>query len=539
MPPHPFIIATVLLLISGIVAAALPHASRSHRLCVAVTPTAVMLALWIAVSAAPGAVHSNWDALRLSFAFVVSKGHALYQPAIPGGAILPSIYPPGIAWAYLPVTGLNTPTHALVAGRIWTATMVLGSLFLLLLRAGRGVAHALLLTAVAFFLVQISPPLREATIRIHADAPALAFATLSILFMPARPAKNIGLVAMAGFCAAMAAWSKQTFLPALPAIAIFGLLRGGKRGLMATLLSGLGWYLLILMMLSIGYGFKTLWFNLVTIPGNHSWIGSFYEPTWRGTYTREFIDWIEKGERDGRFRILVDSLRNTMETCWPLLAGGIAAAALPVLSLNSIRSVGRETIHHIPQLAFIFAVFLLPASVLGPVKVGGASNTIAPAPWFALVTIVTTLAVYGERPDSAGRNARITMAGLAVWGLIHFMPFPRDVAKFQQDVSRMNINIHQLGYDYAKENPGRAWFSWCPLPELMATGELHHVTTGLTERWSAGYGLTRDQVEAFVPPDFEVIAANDEDWILGEYFPDYVRLPDSVPPFAYKVYGRR
>ncbi len=536
--PNPFFIAGCLLILGAVYATAPRGLSRSRRICVALVPASVAVALWIVVAAVPQAIHSNWDALRLSFAFAVAKGHSLYQPEIPAGPVLPSIYPPGIAWAYLPVTGFETPTSAIVAARLWTMAMVFGAAFALILKAGRKLTDAVLLACVALFLCQVFLPLKDATRQIHADAPALAFATLALVFLPTQPAKRPGLLAVSGLCAAMAVWSKQTFILVIPAMAILGHIRGGWRGHGLVLAVCGGWFLLILGLLCLGYGARTLWYNLVTIPGSHAWIANFTDPPWHGSYTRPGAGWIQPGESEGRLLILLDSARNLVETCGLLLVGAVACVVLPFAKVRSRREFSREAVHHVPLGAFVFAVCLAPASILGPVKVGGAANTIAPAPWFALMAILASLAVWSVRHDIVGRNARLAMAGLALWGVLHLVPFPEEAEYVSDRLAGIGVNIHQLGFDYARQNPGKAWFSWCPLPELMATGELHHSTTGISERWFADDKLTAEQVRAWIPPDFEVIATNSDDWMLELYFPEYELLPDGRPPYAYQVLAR-
>lgn len=77
--------------------------------------------------------------------------------------------------------------------------------------------------------------------------------------------------------------------------------------------------------------------------------------------------------------------------------------------------------------------------------------------------------------------------------------------EFDGVADRFKLPPSQLAYEYLRRHPGRAYFPCNPLAHLMAEGRLPHFLLPILERSVAGLPMSRDQIEAHLPPRFEEI----------------------------------
>ena len=66
-------------------------------------------------------------------------------------------------------------------------------------------------------------------------------------------------------------------------------------------------------------------------------------------------------------------------------------------------------------------------------------------------------------------------------------------------------NPQEQAYDFALRHPGEAYFPWQPLSTLLAEGRLDHFNFQVHARTAAGYPLSQEHFEAYIPPDLQFV----------------------------------
>lgn len=156
----------------------------------------------------------------------------------------------------------------------------------------------------------------------------------------------------------------------------------------------------------------------------------------------------------------------------------------------------------------IVSLFMVPTSVLGRVKMGGALNTLSPTVYFLVAAV--TLALIEFASGSTSSYARLTQRSaklllvLLITGLIYV-----NIPKFC-DISwvldNLSSNEQKVAYEYAKKHPGEVYFPTSPLPSLLTEGKLYHHAYSLYDREQSGFPVTRKHFQAHIPTNIRLIA---------------------------------
>jgi hypothetical protein len=457
-----------------------------------------------------------WNGARLAPTIALAQGHELYQPA-DHGPILDTIYGPVTALVYLPAAIATSPTGAIfVAALIVGLFSTLPMLALALRQAGGDPtlrAWGLFGFVLYYCALFVHPDCTVySTSLIHADAPSLGLGLLACLPLyrvNAPEAPGWRALSVSALLASLSVWSKQTsvFVPVALA-AHLGLAWGVpclRKYLLCLLVAGGGLSLLLVTC----FGPGPLFFNLFTVPAAQAW--------------------------------------NTPLLDAALELGGLLLAFAPVLLLalyftqrapgGTAPSRGAWWRANPWGMLLLLAVFAVPTSLLGRMKVGGNLNNHHP-----LFFLIGAIALALPAALAAGGDPwlRIVCKRLQlVLGAV-LMLLPLDYLATWDGRLRLD-NQHQQAYDFARRHPGKAWFPSHPLSTLLAERKLYHFEYGVLERSLAGRAPTPAHIRAHLPPRLRYVIFHRDrpaEILLG-YLPAFGRRVPlrELPDWA--VYARR
>jgi hypothetical protein len=465
----------------------------------------------------------DYNGARLAATFGLANGDSLYHG--PGeGPILSVIYFPLSSILYLPATLARTPNGAILAASTMAAAAFFLPSFLLLWRCARG-AGARLWAAGAFllfgFLVFATPPLSLAAFAAHGDAPGCGFCALAC-FLVLSP-RTTARLAGAALCAALALWTKQTFAPILVALPVFvGLTDGLRRGVFLALLET-AFAIFAGAVLWLSFDLRFLVFNAVTVPSRHPWIYTigFWEAL--GIAICDFASFAAWPA--AMAALLVAPL------VAPLVAGS-PAGARPEWGLARLRALLAE---NESLLLLIVAFAMIPTSLAGRMKLGGGESTYGPAMFF-LVIGMSILAGRAAAQHWFGGAAPRALAAIL------FLLISANALFFttlRWRVDELPKLAQQTAYEYAKKNPGAAYFPWFPLSTFLAEHRILHSSYAVFDREIAGFKPTRVHVRSAIPETIRYIAFKDMlDTYILQYFEEFNR-PVLVPELpGWIVYGK-
>ena len=138
---------------------------------------------------------------------------------------------------------------------------------------------------------------------------------------------------------------------------------------------------------------------------------------------------------------------------------------------------------------------------------------------------------FAQGRHSSAKGLKVLIFILMICFVFTSIPKIEDmVHKFTQ----LEYNDHEMAYNYARENPGQAYFPNNPLSVLLAERKLYHFMWGVKEREMAGYPLTNKQFRDGIPADFDyVIFPKDSQYsyqYILEFLPEYSH-PVALPKF--------
>lgn len=449
---------------------------------------------------------SFFSAARLAPTIALSHGYQLFY-GVDAGPVMNTIYGPLAYLVYFPAAVAFTPAGALlIAGFMKTAFYFI-PLFLLVLssvKADRTRAGWIFVVLACCLIVAVTYLLGATNYmvtQIHSDAPSLGLGMLScLILMRARVPQNQSII-WAGLLAASAVWVKQTEFPLVIAQCIYlwmasgwnTAVRYGAITFMIALVMGL--------LFVMAFGFEPMWLNMFYVPSQHA--------------------------MDPRVLLAFGNLLASYAIFLPFIV---------VATLTARRSSGKTFSRWVTSenwfLPCLVAVFLIPTSLLGYLKVGGWVNSFHGI--YYLLGGAAGVLARRQWPESAGRWSSIQpwvlVFAVAVLVLrIYPMVLQYPVAAH---VLRGN-NPSEEAYRYAVLHPGQVYFPWLPLSSLMAEGKLYHFDFGLRDRQNAGIMTSFAHYRAYLPSQMRYVAMPGS----GDIFSDRFTLPDA--DFFFLNYAER
>lgn len=432
----------------------------------------------------------DYNGIRLVRIFSIKYGYQLYYPA-DSGPVLFLIAGPFHPLTHLPATLFNSPTPALIFASFISACFYF--LPILWLHTGKNLLDPqellfALYAFVCFCLFTLSSPvLTYSAFAVHADAPALGMGAISCAILYYRKRKDsIPSLLLAALFSVFAVWTKQTMIPLLFALPTYVLLTDGyrcfRRYILCLLISGVAVSALFLCV----FNAKNLLFNMVTIPSHTPWKFS-----------------------ENRIIALLTATHHLIRASFLPAAILIFCSVYQLSGLSNGANRLRAWLssNQWTMLAIV-SLFMVPTSVLGRVRMGGAVNTLSPTVYFLVAAV--TLALIRLASDSSSLYAQLTQRSakllltLLITGLICVnMPNlygPRNV------LNKLPSNEQKVAYEYAKKHPGEVYFPTNPLSSLLAEGKLYHHAYGLFNRELSGFPVSDEHFRAHIPTNIQLVA---------------------------------
>lgn len=422
----------------------------------------------------------DWNEAKLAPIIGMTRGYALYQNP-QTGAMTGWLYGPVGAIIMLPASLATDPTTAVFIGIFIAAIVYLTPVGLAVKLACRGKAPSLALLAflVAAWESYDTDALSRCLVIAGPDAPALGLALCAcaaIYRHRTRPAMIISAVA-----AVLCIWTKQNYLPLIVALPLWIGLTNGIRpaARFAAVLATAGVIFSAIFLATFGAG--NMLFHMITLPGGHP-----YRDASLGTILAWFI-----------------GLHDLLATCAVPL-GMLAVVLILDSILHTEKTSWSEWIKQRPWLLYLLvAIFLIPGSLAGYIKLGGYVNSLACTDFFLLIAAVTGAVHILSALELDSPVRRSVTGGMLVFGLV--LAIKTNFAGVNGIVPSWSNILHpydnpqQQAFDYAKKHPGELYCPWNPLTTLLADGKLYHFEWGIVDRTVGSHPATDQQYLRHLP----------------------------------------
>ncbi len=462
-----------------------------------------------------------WNDTRLAPSAALLSGSGFYFG--PGeGPLLGHIYSPIAPFFYLPAVLAPSPEGAVMLGTLMTALAFFGPVLLLLFLGCKGRSRWVWACFLVFCLFTFyERALLGPAFWIHADAPALGFGAIACAALYGSGVRvGAGRCLVSAFAVVLAVGSKQVALPLAFALPLYVWLREGRgaalRYLVALAVAGVA----VLGFVALWVDFEAMWFTAVTVPMSHPWkAGSAFEGL--GASLAE-LGWV----------------------CLPImgLLAGLWLWGRPIRRKQE-QGGSPDFLRANPWFLLLFvALFFVPTSVLGFVKVGGDVNTLAYTAYFAAVALLLfVLEAIGQWETGPGdRSGGVARAALlAAGGILALMTLPT-LSGTRALYDGYGENPERTAWAFVNTDPRGVYFPFHPLMALMAEGKAYHTSSGLISQDLTGERVGPAYLEAHLPPGMQFVAFRGRSDYSERYFPEYnarLRIP-ALPGWTVLAAGR-
>lgn len=471
----------------------------AERQLLGMVPTGALVLFFLIFHKIATSVAAPYNWTRLQRTFLLAHGEPLYYS--PEGPVVLAMYGPVSAFIYWPATWMRSLYSMMItASSINLFIFWLPALWLCLgfpHKDKRARLYGLAALFIFSFFPFITASLRSAAFNVHADAPALGFAGLAcaaLLLQKDKPSPVV--LALSALSTVAAFWSKQVTAPLFLAIASYLWLRGLRRG------SGVYAAFFIFFMAVVSglffkaFGFENLWFNLITIPSQQPWKSA-----------------------DGSGALWFSVYKLFHNSFFVFLFAAIVFISVGRLNKDK------------PWFLFLWtAFFMLPAAIIGNLKVGGAGNVFCYVPYFLLLAAILALAEL----NLAGRLRQFTN-----FLLLGFLVTQTVLVVYKFTVPPPETNYAQTAYEYLKKHPGTAYFPRLTLVHLLTEGKVYHESVALIDRRWAKIPVSPSQMRAFIPAHAALLAfhesvGDDRHWLDLPEYAVKVRDPELPGFVVYK-----
>jgi hypothetical protein len=487
--------------------------SLQYRLLAVLIPTGwALLALsWTAhVLFAP---NHWWNQARLAPLFGLRYGYSLYYPS-DAGPVLDVVYGPIAYLAYFPSLLAHLPIPALLIGStaaslyyfLPVAWIFMSGQF----RRREGRALGLFLLIIFAFWTISSPPLQYSCFNIHADAPALGFGAIaSALLMRTNESRQpVCLRVLAALFTVLAIFSKQSTIFLVPVLLCFIWITDGRR---ASLEFAIG--IAILSALAFGffstlYSPRVLYFNLYSYPSRLL----FFDDSGHMQLSNE------TGMLHSA-KVLYRAGLNLWEySRW--IIPPLAVCYLIELQANHLlKCKPREWLRKNRWAVFHFvALGGLPMAVLFGAKVGGDVNNFSLHLYFGLIGLLLFFGHLVLKRDSFSRLMVAVCVSLAA--VVILTPIRSSMHVTNILKALRGIEAEQV-YQYAKEHPGEVYFSFFPLPILLAEGRMYHFEYSIFAREIGGAPITQSHFLRYIPAHPKYVQRESGSSPISKYMPRF------------------
>lgn len=438
----------------------------------------VAAAVWLGYLAVGfiGCSRLGFSSVRLAAALALVKGLPCY-PEGPGDAGLITIYPPTFGFIYAPTALFSTPFGALLCASVINLVVVVVPAVFLVRRLLRqhlttSVENGVIAPVVLFLLLLFAwlEPL-QAIQHIHCEAIALGCLTLAILVLQ-RPASK-GSWWAAAVLLTLSATSKQTYVMAFPAVALWiGWHRGWRAFWEFSAMAAIS-LLGVILVLGCRFGFHTLYFNCVEVAARHPWID---RAALLGEVDSTHFVYGTAQRLQSLLALVYVGVRD--QGWFLLLTGALIISAFFSRQGDGEKRAGSD----LAVLLLLVTLFQLPLAMLGFVKAGGAPNNLASPTFFWAILFAAAFGLWTIR----GGENRVLLLALAI--LLLSVQVGTQTA-FR--AVRQNCFEQDQVYRYLLDHPERnAYFPFEPLAHLLAQNRLVPASSTYWDLDLAGFRST-------------------------------------------------
>jgi len=466
----------------------------------------------------------SWNSIRLAWSFSLNHGYKLYYP-MDSGPVISVLYGPIFPLTYCFLSFIHSPTFAIISASFISCCFFFLPVLWMHLFYGQIAQKKTLCAAVAFltfcFLAITSRELSYSALCVHADALALAMATVACAFLfRLKNLNNIWPLVYSSIFSVLAVWTKQTLIPIFIALPVYILLAYGYRCMLRYLLCLCITFISISAIIFTFFDVRDLWFHTITLPLSSPW-----------------------RLQGGRLVNLYTACNVLIKKCsrFVLLLG--VYSFYQFLSIPAGNKRISQWFSSNPwTILAITSVFMVPTSILGWVKVGGDSNNLSPSIYFLYAAF--TLAAFGLILGWLNSPCRKTSLGANILLLVIVISLILAKHEMKHNLKALEIlgrNETEAAFNYEKKHPGEVYFPGQPLSALMAEGKLYHHTYGVFERRICGFPLTREHFKTYVPPNMRFIAFRGIDVLnleIMKYFPEFTRIVQIKELDGWIVYSQ-
>lgn len=308
------------------------------------------------------------------------------------------------------------------------------------------------------------------------------FAGLGILLLT-RGSWRAGTVLVA-----LSVFAKQTYLPLIALPPALALVRQDWRLLARVSVTLVLTFVLAAGLCQILFG-GAIWLNMLWMPARHPWLSSL--TTFQIAEVPNLLQ---------RLHVLIAALFEFFSLTGALLVA-VGALLFHLFYGADLRSRTRPLLVQIGLASLLAAVLLLPTSLMGRVKMGGAINNYGGCIYFLGFSLIAFLRhSVEEHRDRVGswvvRVAAVVLALACLAVLGSRLAFYRKVPP------------HTTLADATRylEKHSDIYFAFHPLAHMTQQGRTTHVLGEFEFRKLAGMAVKGEHLRAHLPPDFKRVA---------------------------------
>ncbi|MDR3457175.1 MAG: hypothetical protein P4N60_06985 [Verrucomicrobiae bacterium] len=454
------------------------------------------------IAAAPQFIFNDG---RLAPVFSMLHGNPpFYAPGT--GPMLNTVYGP-LSYVYYFPCGcfIQNISLAIMAGSVLSLLAFVIPLGIILLRQRDrfGGREMFWLGALCLLQVLAYGGLSSAAFIIHADAPAVLFASLCVLALGWGEAGITSRRALwiSAACGVLAIWSKQTYAAVLlMPLAVMLMEKHSWKQRLALL----GWIAslnaILLWIFSLWCGFGAVEENLLKIPGAipSGQVLFLYAP-----------DPHAAGGVIGHLRSLIVSIH--------IMFGKYLAPYLLCFLFYlffRIKNGGTATagslallVPRISGFFFLAALLNLPLAADSATKIGAAANDDTPFAWFLILGIFCLIVEKKQNtsPPIGWQANRAVYAIFATIALLYLAVATAHLPKNLRTIAHAFDNDEATIAAVCRQSPGKYYFPWNPAAVYAGERKLYNWQYIAELRGLAGRPITPDQFYRYLPPNASTI----------------------------------
>jgi len=440
-------------------------------------------------------VRWGWSACRLAPTIGLFHGYPLYSAA-DAGPINGWLYGPVAAVAWMPAALADSPLPALQIAATINLVFMLGPLLVTSVRftPGTGLARLVGFAFGAAALLQVYPTWYMAS-ALNVDAIAVGLGAAAILAIVGDEPRRAWREPLAALLCALAAWTKQTEISVVLALAAWLWVSRGRRSAGRFAVYFAASMVIVAALIAILADPGAAWLNMWRIPSAHPLAGG----------------WQAAGIE------LVELARYSLVFSVPCVVGLLVSARGKD---GEAAAVQRRSALVLPLLA---AAAVLPLSVMATIKLGGDRNSMHPVYYLAVGATMAIGRVWAFPPRRPGLIRSLLLLASAAAVVVSV----RQVQGYARLTMLPPRCLSQEAWAFAKAHPREMYFPWDPLATLMAEGRMYHFEYGVQDRIYAGLAPEPGHIAAGLPSELKAVVYPRVDGsraMLRRYLPQYSRL---------------